>query len=158
MTERIEPPHKEPLFVPNLPARRTDPITSKMAAEAILGDRKRLGELQRRALLLVKKHPHLTAQELSRVAQDKDPAKTRRRLSELCDSGHIKVFDTRKCEVTGRMAQTYEYVPKSKRKPAIKKLSRDEAIKALLKYAVDPCKGDICVCGYIQTMNRAKRG
>ncbi len=144
-----------PLFVPNRPARRSDPSTSKAAADELLADPNRLGKLQRRARALVKKYPDHTAREISEAVGDADPATTRRRLSEIARAGWIEVVARRKCRVTGKVVAVYRYVPNAQVKlREAKPPTRDELVAALKKYGRCRCRATPCSCGFADIIDR----
>ena len=85
-------------------ARRTDPETSKEAAERI---KPHLGELHRWAQSCVQEAPGLTQRELGAKFCATDPRRIGRRLNECELLGLVKRGVARKCSISGRMADTW---------------------------------------------------
>lgn len=103
---------------PDWPARRTDPVSSHIAAETIqkTGTRSRQ---KNRVLQLVHRYPGHTACELAAYSEldggpyDKDPLdryQINRRTADLWADGLIYKGTIRKSQVNGRMALTWEPV------------------------------------------------
>lgn len=88
-------------------SRSLHPETSKEAARQIESD---LPRLHRRVLDLIREHPGRTANELAAIAQDRDVRRVGRRLSELEEMVMIRRCASRRCEITGHTAATWEPV------------------------------------------------
>jgi len=91
-------------------ARKTDPKTSKAAANAIVED---LGRLQQWALAVVRDHPSSTVNEMAHKLSLRDPRKLGRRMNELVARGCIVEMGSRKCRITGRQATIYDVANKA---------------------------------------------
>lgn len=90
------------------PARRTDPATSHIAAAEI---EPKLNTLQARFVQAVRVLGGATASEAAkRVVQEcGGSAETaRKRARECCELGYVRIAGTRRCRVTGKVAQFYE--------------------------------------------------
>ena len=90
-------------------ARRSDPETSKLAAEGVVLD----GTVQRSkalALNAVRDHPGQTAREL---AERIGVRSIHRRLTELDRDGVVSRCESRRCAITGRKAATWRPVDNS---------------------------------------------
>lgn len=88
-------------------AGASGPRTSRMAAEEIVAH---LGALHRVTIDAVRANPDLTAMELSKAMGFPDPRKLNRRLPELRDARWVEVSGERRCQITGRVAQTWRAV------------------------------------------------
>lgn len=84
--------------------RRTDPETSKEAAEVVIPH---LGELHRWAQACVQESPGLTQRELGAKYCPTDPRKIGRRLNECELLKLVKRGEPRKCSISGRTAETW---------------------------------------------------
>lgn len=91
---------------PSMLARRTDPRTSKLAANEV-AETGELKGLRLRAYLAVQSNPGCIARELSAVLGDNDPRTLNRRLGEVETMGLISRGETRRCKVTGKMCATW---------------------------------------------------
>lgn len=90
------------ILAPTLPlARNTDPLTSKLAADAMAGSVE-LGQAQQHALTLVKANPGRLSNELARIAGEGDPRIINRRLRELQRAGYIEDRGTAVDPQTGK--------------------------------------------------------
>lgn len=89
----------------DIPARRSDPETSKEAATALIlsGSRQRHWY---KTLRGVRDHPNCTFQEISERA-GLDEHIVSRRLSEIERHGWIQRLKPRRCAVSGRRAATW---------------------------------------------------
>jgi CRP-like cAMP-binding protein len=86
-------------------ARRSDPDTSHLAAEAV--EREGHASRQREACLkVVRATPGLTAAEIAKAAGLERHAPSRR-LPELRDLGLVRNLDDRTCTVTRRLSMTW---------------------------------------------------
>lgn len=87
-------------------SRRSDPATSRLAAEHVVeaGD---LEAVRLRALRAVREHPGLTARELSAAAGESDERTIGRRLNEIESCGWIKRGAVRPCSLTDRPCATW---------------------------------------------------
>lgn len=85
-------------------ARRSDPATSKAAAEEIVPQ---LGGLQAWALDQIARYPGLTVNEIAERIELRDPRQLGRRLNELEKMGKIQVLSTKRCSITNRKCQVY---------------------------------------------------
>ena len=95
--------------VPPAPiARRTDPASSRLAAEEVTRTGRRAAQCEA-VLALVRKHPRRTSLELSRLSK-LDRYAVSRRLPELERRGLIRRGVTRDCTVNGRPMLTWEAV------------------------------------------------
>jgi len=99
------PPPEMPVETSPL-VRRDGPATAAASAAAMRGS-KRLGDLQREALELVRQHPGSTAHELDRLRPSGDSVRIARRLSELRNSHLIYTSGTKPDPVTGRACQRW---------------------------------------------------
>ena len=90
---------------PQARARRTDPLSSHLAA-AEVEDTGTASDQRAIVLQAVKDGPGRTAGELaSRLPIDS--VQTTRRLSDLCDAGKIRRGNTRECTIKGRQMLTW---------------------------------------------------
>lgn len=78
--------------------RRTDPATSRLAAESLA-----LDNVRARALACIRKRPGMTAREHDNLMG----WDVHKRLKELEDMGLIHRGEARRCTITGRMAATW---------------------------------------------------
>ena len=85
-------------------ARRTDPETSKQAAQEIL---RSIRGMRKRAVDAVARWPGRTASELSDLLGDRDVRKVGRRLGECSRKNLIRRGRARACKVTGCHAATW---------------------------------------------------
>lgn len=86
-------------------ARTTDPISSHLAADEVKQSGARAK--QARAVLVgLRKYPGLTSRELS-LAMGADRVMVARRLPDLADAGEVERGEMRKCQIVGRLAQTW---------------------------------------------------
>jgi len=86
-------------------ARRTDPITSHLAAQEVTREGIR-GKQAAIVLELVRRCPGKTSLELSRMC-DLDRYQIARRLSDLEHAGEVEKGEIRLCDIAGRMAVTW---------------------------------------------------
>lgn len=88
-------------------ARRTDPITSHEAADAITKDGTRASQ-RHTVLLMVRRRPGHTSAELA-ASNNADRYVLARRLPDLRDHGGLVYngLEPRVCKVTGKRAQTW---------------------------------------------------
>lgn len=89
----------------DLPARGSDPMTSKLAAEQLEAS----GQLTQQQLLvanLVLRYPGLTARELARRYPVSHEI-VHKRMAECERRGKVRRGEPRRCQVTGRMAITW---------------------------------------------------
>lgn len=92
-------------------ARTSDPETSKLAAEAYSATNHTADK--RMMYDVIRRHPGHTSAEYSRILKSegvdwfKAATMTTKRISDLIANGSVHVSKTRKCEKTGRRAQTY---------------------------------------------------
>jgi|TARA_R110000850_G_scaffold264898_1_gene394200 hypothetical protein len=85
-------------------ARKTDPITSHLAAN----DSELNNERQRIKMLeFLLEHSGLTSNELGRISSVYDRYQFARRLSEMAKLGTVINTNNRKCRVSGRLAMTW---------------------------------------------------
>ena len=84
--------------------RNTDPQTSHDAARQIT---RRLGDIQKWVLGIVKEWPGSTASELADAKGIGDIRQINRRLPELEELGRVRRGETRACQITGRAAATW---------------------------------------------------
>ena len=84
--------------------RKGHPETSREAAEAFAPKQR---QSQLRALGYVSESPGSTANELAKLAGDRDTRKIGRRLPELESFGLVIRGDARRCSVTNRKAHTW---------------------------------------------------
>ena len=82
--------------------RRTDPETSKLAAEDVVP---KLGELQGKVVELVSERPGRTANEYAKGHPNAESL--RKRFHEVFRKEYIKVYGERQCRVTGKTARTW---------------------------------------------------
>lgn len=89
-------------------ARRTDPVTSHIAARAVTESGKREGQCLA-ILALVRIWPRKTSAELARISQGAfDRYQTARRLPELEKAGLVRKGIARTCGVNGTQAHEWE--------------------------------------------------
>ena len=86
-------------------ARRSDPVTSHEAAEAVTADGTRASQ-QREVVRLVQEYPGLTSAELSRRSGRLDRWQIARRLPEVAPV-HVDKGAPRHCHQTGRRCVTW---------------------------------------------------
>lgn len=86
-------------------ARRSDPITSHVAAEQITASGAR-GQQQAQASAAVRAFPGLTSFELA-MRTNIDRYTLARRLPECVTAGTVRKGEARKCSITGRQALTW---------------------------------------------------
>ena len=85
-------------------ARKTDPITSHLAAN----DSKENNERQRIEMLeFLKGNSGLTSHELGKISPIYDRYQFARRLSEMAKAGTVRNSDNKRCGVSGRLAMTW---------------------------------------------------
>lgn len=86
-------------------ARRSDPVTSHLAADEVTRNGKRASQ-QREVLQALTRHPGATSAELATVSRF-DRWTAGRRLPELEKAGHIRRGEPRKCRDKGRLSVTW---------------------------------------------------
>ena len=89
---------------PRTLARRTDPETSRQAADEIAGA---VAALQWWAVVCVRMSPGKTQRELGAIYCPDDLRKIGRRLGEAAKKGLLRRGPVRKCSITGRNAETW---------------------------------------------------
>jgi len=89
-----------------LPARRNDPVSSRLAAERIVANGKRT-TLQDQTVDAIRRHPRKTMQELADIT-GLCRFMLGRRVSECERKGLIRRLPERVCAVTGYMAEPWE--------------------------------------------------
>ncbi|MHC1728541.1 MAG: winged helix-turn-helix domain-containing protein [Syntrophobacteraceae bacterium] len=88
-----------------LPARNTDPVTSKLAAKEMI-DSGKLSSQAASVFAAVKKYPEKTSLELTRCCP-LDRYQIARRLADLQNAGFVEQTGARKCSVGGRPSVTW---------------------------------------------------
>lgn len=86
-------------------ARRTDPVTSHLAAAEVTGSGVRADQ-QRRAAAAVRQWPGCTSMELALKAHQ-DRYAVARRLPECVVAGSVRKGPTKRCPISGRLALTW---------------------------------------------------
>lgn len=104
MTHGKTPDDDAPEPDPATLARKSHPVESKDAAEAI---GPRLAALRAETLGYLTMAPGLTTNELAAKFNLRDPRHIGRRLPELCKLGEAHRGDPRPCRITNRMAATW---------------------------------------------------
>ena len=89
-------------------ARRTDPATSKLAADETVRSGRHASHMVQ-VLRLVRQHPGSTSAELAARADNPtlDRYAAARRTSDLCHLGKIRKGEARECRMTGRASVTW---------------------------------------------------
>ena len=88
-------------------ARNKDPMTSHLAEQEINATGLRMSQIQV-VYFLVSHHPKRTASELTKYVSGLDRYQIQRRLSDACNLSLVKKGPKRICEVTCRLAVTWE--------------------------------------------------
>ena len=105
----ITPRTYEPMAMNTNPrrlARRSGPITSKLAAYETAANGQ-LGELERWAVDCVAQTPGQTQRELGAIHCPDDLRRIGRRLAAGVEAGTLHEGNPRQCSITGRMAKVY---------------------------------------------------
>jgi predicted HTH transcriptional regulator len=89
--------------------RNGDPETSRLAAFDLVASGT-FGRMERLALNVIEKNPGRTAKELETIA-GVEAGQIRKRLANLKRQGKIKSCEARRCNISGRKAQTWSLAP-----------------------------------------------
>ena len=104
--------------IPDWPARKSDPVTSHIAAETVQKTGKR-SRNQGIALELVRRYPGRTACELSQLTDQMERHEMSRRLPEVAAQGLIHKGARRKSRATGNPAVTWHPVNPEPKEPTL---------------------------------------